>query len=71
MRWLLTFGIITKGARVPILVRRMADRGLVMSSEVGRFEGALTPNVSTYKESFTLIRDMLKGKEVSSQTWPQ
>lgn len=34
------------------------------SSEVGRFEGALTPNVSTYKESFTKIREMLKGKEV-------
>lgn len=32
-------------------------------SEVGRFEGALTPNVSTYKESFSLIREMLRGKE--------
>jgi len=43
------------------------NRGICSSgecSEIGRFERALTPNVGTYRESFTVIRDMLKGKEV-------
>ncbi len=32
-------------------------------SEVGRFEGAVCPDVETFREQLPLVRDMLRGKE--------
>lgn len=32
-------------------------------SEIGRFKGAICPDVETFKEELPLVRDLLKGKE--------
>ena len=32
-------------------------------SEIGKFKGAICPNVETFKEELPLVKDLLKGKE--------
>ena len=32
-------------------------------SEIGRFKGAICPEVETFKEELPVVKDLLKGKE--------
>ena len=32
-------------------------------SEIGKFKGAICPDVETFKEELPLVKDLLKGKE--------
>lgn len=67
-----TFDVMNRGKHLSAVeFNELTDRGDVVvvdmrnhyESEVGHFEGAITPDVETFREALPLVADMLKDKK--------